>query len=361
MEINRTWRKWKPDKSAPPQKPNIPDDNGQPVDSSGEGKVDVKPSETKGTLKRKANARYKPIDNKPVDMGNLDLKPIIKPIALSRAEASGMSNEVYLERRGKISFQYKFEVNNRKIQEYKRNADSSYEESRLESLEIRRLTNAVANVFAKVAEDLTGEPVPGDDEWSVPDLLTRKVTRKPITKCRIDRERERLVFILDNSPSCSAETSFYSTLSTAASKLQYVDIYTAPNGRITSKMNPKTGLFEEIPWRDCCETIMNTAPEHSIEAHLGNWAKWKNRVIMFFGDFDGCDILSGASRHAKKVYWFCNLDQTEIDWYLEEHCVYTYGYDERGHDYPLGEIYVGEIYSCAEKEDFIRLVKKMRA
>ena len=71
MEINRTWRKWKPDKSAPPQKPNIPDANGQPVDSSGAGKVDVKPSETKGTSKRKANAHYKP-----VDMGNLDLNPI---------------------------------------------------------------------------------------------------------------------------------------------------------------------------------------------------------------------------------------------------------------------------------------------
>ena len=62
MEISRTWRKWKPDKSAPPQKPNIPDDNGQPVGSSGAGKVDVKPSETKGTSKRKANAHYKPVD-----------------------------------------------------------------------------------------------------------------------------------------------------------------------------------------------------------------------------------------------------------------------------------------------------------
>lgn len=352
MEIDRSWRHWNnDDKSSPEDDTNIPDDNGQLQDTK------FNPTNTPTTSNLIQIPEYFQSG------GNLGLSEIPNQARVSSVTYLDEAEEM----EHKVSFLHKYETMNRHIENYSRNADSTVEAYRLEHLEMRRLNNAVATVFAKIAEDLVGEPQPGDDEWYIPDLLQRKITRKPINKCKVEKERERLLLVLDNSPSCAAEASFYSTIATAALKLNDVDIYAAPNARVNSTMNQKTGKFEKLPAKDMCDIIKLKVDDSSLEAYIGHWKRWKNRVIVFFGDFDGATIICNASRHAKRIYWFCNVEEEYIeDEYAHESYVYLHskspfssGYD-KGSEMTVKEAFAGKFYSCMDKDDFMRLVKKIR-
>jgi len=192
----------------------------------------------------------------------------------------------------------------------------------------RRLSVSFAAIVGKIAEDLAGWPVEGDDEWDIAAIMERRINHRPLNQCRQSREKEGLVIILDTSGSCESQAEFFSAIASIALKQRDVELYEAPNGCIKSR-NMGNG---RQPVED------NGAPF--------NW-NFANRTIIFFGDFDGGDAPVIAS-WKNKVYWFsCEgdryTDMDEHDW-----CSYTLA-DFRG-----------KYYDCSSEEDFIRLVKKVK-
>ena len=113
-------------------------------------------------------------------------------------------------------------------------------------LKVRRLSNVLANVVAKLAEDQNCEPIPGDDEWNIDDLMMRRITKLPINACRQSRERSNIVLMLDSSPSCSREASFYSSLAVCAVGMKLLDVYDAPNCKVIRKFDYRTKRFQEF-------------------------------------------------------------------------------------------------------------------
>ena len=238
MAINRTWRDWQDDGESQDSKPNIPSDEGAPGNSMDGPASETQTGSVKVSIPKGMSGLLTP--------QNLDME--IKPI--TSFYTPDMDNGYD---RDMIGFGDDHWYMNRRMSldedktKWELNKDTTDPDFIIKHVKKKRLNNAIANVFAKIAEDLTGEPVPGDDEWYMEDLLYRSCTRKPINKCKVDYERERLVLVLDNSPSCRSQATFFSSIATAALRLNDVEIYAAPNARMTARMNPKTNRYEELP------------------------------------------------------------------------------------------------------------------
>lgn len=198
----------------------------------------------------------------------------------------------------------------------------------LESLRRRRLQNAVALILGKVAEDLGGWPVEGDDEWDISAIMERRITHRPLSQCRNSRERDSVVLILDTSGSCLHMSQFFSAIADAAVRAGDVELYTAPNACLEYRKD-KHG------WQRVSDSHQSYG-----------WERFNRRTIIFFGDFDGGDAPVLASRH-NKVYWFSCEDRYSD---MDEHswCSFTLA-DFRG-----------KYYKCTSEEDFLRLVRKVR-
>lgn len=85
---------------------------------------------------------------------------------------------------------------------------------------------------AQGAEDLIGWPIPGDDEWSAPDVTARHLDRRPLTQCPRSREKEQVVIVIDTSGSCLRQARFFSSIATAAVAAGDVELCEAPNDGI---------------------------------------------------------------------------------------------------------------------------------
>ncbi|HVO83205.1 MAG TPA: hypothetical protein VMU60_02155 [Syntrophobacteria bacterium] len=193
----------------------------------------------------------------------------------------------------------------------------------LEELRRRRIMTTFALLMAKVAEDLTGWPIPGDDEWSVPDLMARHLDRRPLTQCRRSREKERVVVVIDTSGSCLHQARFFSSIATAAVAAGDVELYEAPNAGIRARKSRRGWRpVEHRGWHFC------------------------RRTVIFFGDFDGGDAVIRASRR-NKLYWFCS--ETRYP-------------DIRVHPWCSLSLrsFRGRFFRCTAEEDFIRLLRKVR-
>ena len=206
----------------------------------------------------------------------------------------------------------------------RRNSTEAFD-VRLEQTRLRRLQAAVATLFANVAEDLAGWPVPGDEEWDVGALMMRRFDRRPLTACRQSRERERVIMVVDTSYSCDDQAHFYRSLAMIAVAAGDVELYTAPNAELTGRVLPNGG------WQD-------------VEA--GAWP-FRGRTIVFFGDFDGSDQVIESS-WVNTVWWFsCEnryQDTVEHSW-----C-----------SYPL-RAFRGRYIPCRGTGDFLRAVRRLRA
>lgn len=188
----------------------------------------------------------------------------------------------------------------------------------------RRIINTFAAIVSKVAEDLSGWPIPGDDEWSVNDLMERHISRKPLTQCRQSRERESVVVILDTSGSCLPQAKFYSRIADAAVQSGDVELYAAPNAGLEARLTRRG-------WEKA---------DHRV------WP-FRNRTIIFFGDYDGGNHVVEASWH-NKVYWFCSEGDRYPDMKVHPWCSYTMKH------------FKGRYYDCNHDEDFLRLLRKVR-
>ncbi|MFH1136897.1 MAG: hypothetical protein V1816_12535 [Pseudomonadota bacterium] len=194
----------------------------------------------------------------------------------------------------------------------------------LEEARRRRLAHAFSIIVSKVAEDLSGPPLPGEDEWSVSDLMERRLTRRPLHMCRRTREREALVLILDTSGSCLPQAQFYGFLAEAAVKSGDIELYAAPNAGLRSR-----------------RTHRGWVPLGSVD-----WF-FRRRVVVFCGDFDGGDRVVEAS-WSNKVYWFCSEGGRYPSMDLHPWCSYKMSR------------FRGRYFDCATEDEFIPLWRKVR-
>lgn len=193
----------------------------------------------------------------------------------------------------------------------------------LEQLRRKRVTTTFALMMSKIAEDLSGWPIPGDDEWSMPDLMARHLDRRPLFQCRRSREKEAVVVILDTSGSCLDQARFYSRIATAAVTSGDVNLYDAPNaGLRAARIRQRWEPVEHREW------------------------PFSHRTIIFFGDFDGGDEVIKASKR-NKIYWLCS-ETRYPDIRLHPWCSFTM------------KSFKGYYYPCITDEDFIRLLRKVR-
>jgi len=198
-------------------------------------------------------------------------------------------------------------------------------------LKVRRLSTVLANVVAKLAEDQNCEPIPGDDEWNIDDLMMRRITKMPINRCRQSRERSNIVLMLDSSPSCSREASFYSSLAVGAVGMKLLDVYDAPNCKVVRKFDYKTRRFKEFMSKE------------EISAGIEGWDYIRGRTVLFFGDYDGCVEIEKQSS-MNKVYWFNPV----------------FGDNEKDDSFCVGNNFSGTIFRCKSGDDFIKILKKLK-
>ena len=91
----------------------------------------------------------------------------------------------------------------------------------------------------------------------------------------MSRAKENIILLIDSSPSCRREAAFFAAVSSVAAKYDFIDMYDAPNMRITGKYNAKTMKFEHC-WTD-----------EQILAGMHKWPHFKDKNILAFGDDDG--------------------------------------------------------------------------
>lgn len=199
----------------------------------------------------------------------------------------------------------------------------------------KRLANTLSIMVSKLAEDRVGEVIIGEDEWDIEQLMMRGITKRNIYSCMQSRERENIALVLDSSPSCSGMAKLYSKMAFLSAKIGCLDIYLAPNGYVTHKYNIRTGIYDAIFDKD--------NDKNSILLGLDKLQNFfKNRVILFFGDWDGTEYIEEASHH------------NELHWFHSE-----FRYDEQD-DIPHLRRYNGAIYACKTREDLISTIKTIR-
>lgn len=176
----------------------------------------------------------------------------------------------------------------------------------LKSLKNRRLGVELSRIISKIAEDYSGANTEGDDFWDGNRLATRKISKESILKCKMSKEKQNVIIMLDSSPSCDQQARFYSVIAAEASKFGDVELYDAPNARIVHKYNTKTGSFEKFLTK---QDVMNNVHE---------WSLINNRTIIFFGDNDGVHILGNNSNN-NKIYYISTEAEYRVRKYLPKH------------------------------------------
>ena len=143
----------------------------------------------------------------------------------------------------------------------------------------KRYGTAFANLIAKLAEDNSGADIDGDEFWDEQLLTERTITRQNINKCKKDKTKERIVLMLDTSPSCRQVADFYGLIANIAEGYDDIEVYDVPNGRIMHKYSRRYKRF--VPaWN--IEDIINRAYE---------WKYMKNRTVLMFSDSDCTEIV----------------------------------------------------------------------
>ena len=318
--IDKGWRKWNPKSVSGKKKPSQQD---------GKGEGDSFPL---------ANFKLgsKPLKRKPIPIvrGSSSIKGMPSSIKAKQLVSILSRDEVDLNRanyRKYLSWSNdsEYEDKARKEREHRRYRINNGQAPKdfdltMKHLKKRRLSNMLATMVGKIAEDRAGEPIIGNDEWSVPEILNRVMTRVNINTCKQTRERERIVIILDTSPSCSKQASFFIDIAKASANLNDLEMYDAPNAFIVKRYDKSLKKFIDI------------GVEHA--STLMQWGTFRNRTIIFFGDYDGNRILAKSSKY-NNIYWF------NPEYYRNSR-------HDRG--------YTGHHYLCRNEDDLIKLIKKMR-
>ena len=204
----------------------------------------------------------------------------------------------------------------------------------------KRLANTLAIMVSKLAEERSGDVIIGEDEWDLQELMMRSITKRNIYSCMQSRERENIVMVLDSSPSCQSTSELYAKIAMLSVKIGCLDIYLAPNAYVTHKMNNKSYKYEPIfdSSKDSSFIVCGMDELHNF---------FKNRVILYFGDWDGEYMIAKASQ------------TNEIHWFNKE---YTHRTSYRFIDFIKEQklIFDGTAYGCRTREDLISITKTIR-
>jgi hypothetical protein len=184
----------------------------------------------------------------------------------------------------------------------------------LEGRYLRALAARFARMVSKVAEDSADMPAPGDDEWDLEELRTRRFTGRLVSQCRMTREKRKVAVVLDTSPSCEHQARLFGSVAQVAEALGDCELYDAPNFAILARKT--TGAWEPLP---------------EVERQ---W-DFQRRVVLAFGDFDGIDRICQASQvRGNKIFWFCCEERESVLGSQRDFFVKHY----KGHYFPAANL-----------------------
>jgi hypothetical protein len=341
--IKRDWRNWKPQQTPSGKRSTPGFDSFQSLGGGGDSNIQaVKPKSVKKKAVKLDNIHTNGINNKdfirktPARIKISGNKSLINNNNFNfRAKKMNKSHKsIRLD-----NFDDSIEWSNELIISEKREINKNRARSivsKANTTKDRRLSGALAIMVSKLAEDKSGEPIVGEDEWDVQELMMRTITKRNIYNCMQSRERENIVLALDSSPSCRRTSQLYSKIAYLSCKFGGLDIYLTPNARVTHKMNAKTSKYEKVfsvP-RDSDMIVCNMDAMNNF---------FRNRVILFFGDFDGYRQICLASNN-NEIYWLNN----------------DYDDGEEPEEYLNGRKFNGTMFSVSNKQDLINVIRKLR-
>jgi len=237
-----------------------------------------------------------------------------------------------------------------------------------------KIQNLLSLLFNKLAENVSLEKVRGASNWDIPRGMNRKFNGEVITECVNSWERETIVFVIDTSGSCKDQSQLYHTLATVACERDDVEAWDTFNAQILSKYDPKTKVWDKTyNYREGKDNPEYTAKE-GRNFHAKRMWHFKNRHIIFFGDYDGRKFIYNSSQNSpskNKIYWFNCAVMTDDEYlkHLEYQIKNSSGVVHRFHKHDL-ESHIKSMnqaktskhqeFACKDQFDFIRIVRKLR-
>ena len=261
----------------------------------------------------------------------MDFGSKMKSVAIVRTKRMKDANESELED-NRYNSKRHFRTNSWRLNPERERSAFSYE-----TLRNRKLSSTLALLFSKIAEERMGDKVIGEDKWDIEDIMFRRISKKLVTNCKYSREKQRLVLMLDSSPSCIDMANTYSEIATEAAMFDDLEIYDAPNGYAHSMYDVSRKEFRIL-----------TDEELDATYH---WNCFEDRTIIYFGDQD-------ADRSIKRAYKY-----NEIHWFYQ-----AYGYGSRTYTRQLNDTEglrkqwkdKVNIYMCNDTDQLIKSVRRMK-
>ena len=173
---------------------------------------------------------------------------------------------------------------------YKQNLHSVDNSFDYEYLRNRKLSSTLSLLFGKIAEERMGDSTEGLDKWDIDKIMFRRISKKVITDCKYAREKQRLVLMLDSSPSCSSMANVYSQIATESANFDDLEIYDAPNGFAHSIYNPREGKFVRLSDEEIEYTVL--------------WGGFNGRTIIYFGDTDAVRSIRSSWSYNDIHWWY---------------------------------------------------------
>ena len=351
LKTKPKWMRWDALGRRRKIKSNVKTDT-PPVETKEEERADAKSAlDSTVTSHRKVRMEKltaKPMDaNKKLDMStdifknglfaingeveNVDFGGKMKSVSIVRTKRMKDANEGELED-NRYNSKRHFRSNNWKLNPERERSAFSYE-----TLRNRKLSSTLALLFSKIAEERMGDKVIGEDKWDIEDIMFRRISKKLVTNCKYSREKQRLVLMLDSSPSCIDMANTYSEIATEAAMFDDLEIYDAPNGYAHSMYDVSRKEFRIL-----------TDEELDATYH---WNCFEDRTIIYFGDQD-------ATRSIKRAYKY-----NEIHWFYQ-----AYGYGSRTYTRQLNDTEglrkqwkdKVNIYMCNDTDQLIKSVRRMK-
>tara|TARA_R100000234_G_C5000399_1_gene180059 strand:- start:1304 stop:2359 length:1056 start_codon:yes stop_codon:yes gene_type:complete len=225
---------------------------------------------------------------------------------------------------------YNLNERNWKLREFDVNTSKTSKSFYFDKLRNRKLSSTLSLLFSKIAEERMGDKIEGTDKWDVDKIMFRNVSKKIITNCKYSREKERLVLLLDSSPSCSRMANTYSQISTEASKFDDIEIYDAPNGYAHSIYDPRSKSYRRLT-------------EDELNATL-YWSAFDGRTVIYFGDEDAMRSIHRSWKHCDLHWFYKSYSSSE-------------SFIKRRQEKFAGKL---KIYKCNNVDELMEAVRSMR-
>ena len=351
LKTKPTWMRWNTLGRRKKIKKNVKTD-APPVETKTEERADFTSAlDSTVTSHRKVRMEKltaKPMDaNKKLDMStdifknglfaingeveNVDFGSKMKSVAIVRTKRMKDADEGELED-NRYNSKRHFRSNNWKLNPERERSAFSYE-----TLRNRKLSSTLSLLFSKIAEERMGDKVIGEDKWDIEDIMFRRISKKLVTNCKYSREKQRLVLMLDSSPSCIDMANTYSEIATEAAMFDDLEIYDAPNGYAHSIYNASRKEFRIL-----------TDEELDATYH---WNCFEDRTIIYFGDQDAHDSIKRAYKY------------NEIHWFYQ-----AYGYGSRSYERQIRDTEGLRrrwkdkviIHMCNDTDQLIKSVRRMK-